>query len=220
MCVTWWVSKPPFTSELLSQWADIRLGVTNKASIVITLSHERTIHILHKQSFTIIDSQMYKILCNTQQWTVMFIQTNSCVMKRCLNSWCEIPLTSISAHFHWNLCISYSRFSLFHQLRVAFFCFCFVLFISLPFHWQMRSNRWTLWVNLLSGPQMSSVFVDSIHPSFLSICDMRANFKTMTGRLGSTGRKFVFCLGQTLVCCCTQLLVFSKMSEESQTFLK
>lgn len=98
VCVTWWVSKPPFPSELLSQWADIRLGVTNKASIVITLSHERTIHILHKQSFTIIDSQMYKILCNTQLWTVTFNQTNSCVMKRCLNSWCEIPLPSISAH--------------------------------------------------------------------------------------------------------------------------
>lgn len=149
------------------EWADIRLGVTNKASIAITLSHERTIHILHKQSFTIIDSQMYKILCNTQQWTVMFIQTNSCVMKRCLNSWCEIPLTSISAHFHWNLCISYSRFSLFHQLRVAFFCFCFVLFISLPFHWQMRSNRWTL-----SKPSLRSTDVFSfcgLNPSFFSL---------------------------------------------------
>lgn len=112
---------------------------------------------------------------------------------------------------HWNLCVSHSRFSLFPQLRVVFFCVCFVLLISLPFHWQMRSNRWTLWVSRLSGPQMSSVFVDSIQPSFLSICDMRANFKTTTGRLGSTGRKFVFCLGPKSVCCCTQLLVFSKI---------
>lgn len=134
----------------------------------------------------------------------------SCALKWTVVIWRGawiVDVKSLSLLFlhssHWNLCVSHSRFFSLSPTQGSFsFLFC-----SDPSHFidRREATGWTLWVKLLSIPQMTSVLVDTIHPSFLPICDIRANFKKTTGRLGSTWRKSVFCSGKTSECCWTHL---------------